>query len=293
MTGCYSTPDAGKIEVVRNGGPFDNHSIRQVICPNSGNTWVGFNSTAHDYPDSTSQRTYKISEDNDADAQPALVRTKDGVNARIPGTYFMKTAFDCSGPGEQLLKDFDDAFVNRPAGQRPWESWKGWLQATVQPIVDKNTREILSEFNCDELVTSCALRNGGNVDTKKGAQNSTNIQAVETRLQEGLRTQLKQQLGHDYFKDITFNMGPVELPEVDGAIAKAQNAFAQVAEVRAQTNKAAQQVQTQKQILRANRLREKGYSACPSCARQDELSKLPSGLNTLVFGSNSPIAIGK
>ena len=36
--------------VVRNGGPFDDKQIRQVVPNGSGNTWVGFFSQAHPYP---------------------------------------------------------------------------------------------------------------------------------------------------------------------------------------------------------------------------------------------------
>jgi len=46
-TGCMATPEGGEVIVVRNGGPFDDKQIRQVVPNGSGNTWVGFFSEAH------------------------------------------------------------------------------------------------------------------------------------------------------------------------------------------------------------------------------------------------------
>lgn len=294
-TGCMSTPESGQIVVVRNGGPFDNKNIRQIVCPGSGNTWTGWSSTNHGYPDSSSQRKYKLDTSEDADAQPALIRTKDGYNAQITGTFFLKTAFDCSAAGKALVKRFDQQFVNRPASERPWENWGGWLNSTVQPIIDANARKIISTVSCRELVSSCALvgNNAEKVDFKADQNNAQNIQRVEKALELGLSQQLKQQLGADYFKDITFNLQSVQLPEVDKEIAQAQAKFAEVASVNAEVAKAKADVEKYRQQRRANYQRQKGYSACASCARQDELKSLPGGITTLVLGQGSPIALGQ
>src|SRR4051812_24708429 len=43
--------DVGHVGVVRNGGPLDNRSIRQILMPGSGVTWAGwFSQRAHEYP---------------------------------------------------------------------------------------------------------------------------------------------------------------------------------------------------------------------------------------------------
>lgn len=294
FAGCMSTPESGQIVVVRNGGPFDNKNIRQVICPGEGNTWIGWASSTHGYPDSSSQRTYKLDNTDDADANPPLVRTKDGVNARITGTFYLKTGFDCTKQGEVLIRKFDQAFVNRPEGQRPWEDWSGWLNSTVQPIIDSNMREIISTFNCRELVSSCALvGNNVQVVNLKDEKNNENIQRVERALQEGLAAQLKSQLREDYFQDITFNLQVVELPEIDEQIAAAQAKFAEVASVRAEVEKEKAQVDKERQKKLANRQKQLGYNACKSCARQDEIGKLPQSLTTLVLGQGSTIAVGQ
>lgn len=295
-TGCMSTPKGGEAGVARNGGMFDNHNIRQIVCPGQGNTNVGWGSDVHYYPDSTSQRTYKLDNAQDADAQPGRYRTKDGYNASISGTYYLKTVFDCSEAGRKALKEFDEAYVNRPDGQRPWEDWSGWLNSTVQPVIDSNMREVIAGFECKQLVSSCALadKNAENINVSELDTNTKSNQAlVEQALQDGLAAQLKNQLGYEYFKDIKFNMQAVDLPEVDQQIAQAQQKFTEVAAVRAEVEKEKAQVDKQVQIKRQNREKQKGYIACPSCARQDELKSLPHGITTLVFGGNAPVSIGR
>src|SRR5690349_11989482 len=54
----FDRTQGGEIAVVRNGGPLDNHKIRQVIEPASSLTWVGMWSTSHKYP--AQQRFYTI-----------------------------------------------------------------------------------------------------------------------------------------------------------------------------------------------------------------------------------------
>lgn len=287
VTGCYDTPDAGTIGVVRNGGPFDNKKIRQIVCPGSGNTWVGWASNTHFYPDSTQQRLYKLDDTKDADSAPVQVQTKDGVRTTIKGTFYFKTRFNCSAEGTQVVKDFDEAFVNRPAGQKPWEDWSGWLNSTIQPVIDSNMRNIVAEFECRQLVTSCNLVQNSTGSTAppptEKVDNKSNIQQIQTRVQDGLVADLEAKLGANYFQDIVFNLQSVELPGVQSAIDEAQREFAKV-------SKAQAAVQTATQKKRANKIKQKGYNACPSCARQDELRSLPRGLQAL--GGNIGLTIG-
>lgn len=292
--GCQTTPNGGEITVIRNGGPFDNHKIRQVVCPGSGNTWTGFSSAEHPYPDATSQRTYKFSNEDGADAKPIEnLRTADGVKLTLSGTFFFKTAFDCSDDGLRLVKEFDNAFVNRPEGERPWENFGSWLNRTWKPILDANARDVVLATPCKEVVSSCALlaRDDTPIDATK-VDNKSNIARIEQAMAEGLKLQLHAKLGDDYFRDITFNMEQPLLPEVDDAIATAQKAFAKVADVRAERLRQVEQVKVEKQKRLVAFQKARGYAQCPSCARQDELAKLPRGIQTLVLGSGAPVAIG-
>lgn len=290
-TGCYSTPDAGKVGVVRNGGPFDNKNIRQIICPGSGNTWIGWSSTAHYYPDSNQQRIYKLDNSDDADSGPVVVQTQDGVRVRISGTFYFKTRFDCSKEGQRLVKEFDEAFVTRPEEQRPWEHWGGWLNSTVLPIVDSNMRDIAAQFECRQLVSSCALVQNTQTGSKTPqplpsldkADTRSNIQIVQGRVAQGLEADLRAKLGEQYFTDIVFNLQPVELPGVQTAIDQAQSAFAAVSKAQARVAQA-------RADARANKIKQRGYSLCPDCADLDKIRSLPRGLSAL--GGNFAIGIG-
>lgn len=306
LTACNG-PEGGEMSVVRNGSLVlpDNTNIRDgdggYMCPGSKSQWNGFGSDLHNYPAADSQRTYKFSDAKDADADPIEnLRTRDGVKVTLSGTFYFKTAFDCTPGGIKLVQAFDQAFVNRPEGQRPWENWSGWLNSTWKPILDANARDVILGFDCKDVISSCALlaREGQEVvvEAVEDVDNQSNIQRIEEAMATGLTSQLQAKLGgkdhNEYFREVTFNMEQPLLPEVDDAIAQAQRAYAKVADVRAERLKQVEQVKVEIQKRKAAAIKAKGYAKCPSCARQDELDKLPDTLSTLVFGDGSPVAIG-
>lgn len=293
-TGCYSTPEGGQIMVIRNGGPFDNHNIRQVVCPGANRTGTGIASTEHAYPASNQQRIYKLDNTKDADAPPITVRTKDGVNAQISGTIYLSTSFDCSVEGKKLVQEFDNQFGTRgfgAEGLHPWENFGVFLNSVVQPVIDSNFREVIAGVECKELVSSCALvqRGGEQISAKEvaGADNKSNVQKVQDAVNAGLKTQLNADLGQNFFKadSIKFNLQSVELPEVDHAIAQAQSAFAEVSKQQAEVLKGEVRVKQAKQERLANQERQKGYNACHVCGDIDKLKALPQNLQ--VLGGNA------
>lgn len=297
--GGYTRPEGGQVIVVRNGGMFDSKDIRQVIPENAGRTWAGFWSEEHPYPASTQQRIYKFDDAKDADAKPVEVPSKDGVRVRLTGTFYINTAFDGTPQGDRLLTQFDTAFGTRKFGsadsdsddaKKPWEDggWSLFLNSVLQPVIDSNIREVIAEFDCKQLVSSCALvQRGGRVRVEevRGENNASNVQQIQDRINENLAQEILAKLGGAYFKNIRFSLGPVELPGVQQAIDTAQSAFAKVSEAQARVEQA-------KQDRLANKEKQKGYNSCPSCARQDELKALPANIQTLVFGSGAPVAIG-
>jgi hypothetical protein len=293
-SGCYSTPEGGEIGVVRNGGPFDDRQIRQVVPNGAGNTWVGLFSSTHYYPASDQQRIYKFDRTDDADAPPVEVPTRDGVRIRITGTFYLNTAFDNTDEGQQLLRAFDTAFGTRAfgaAGLKPWEDPDGWsvfLNSVVQPVIDSNVREIVAEFDCRQLVSSCALvqRGGQQVSAEEvaDANNRSNVTIIQDRINENLSEEIVAKLGKPYFRNIRFSLGPVELPGVQEAIDAAQSAFAEVSRAQARVEQA-------KAEARANEIRQRGYESCPTCARIDAIKSLPSGLTAL--GGEFALGVGR
>jgi hypothetical protein len=285
-TGCMATPEGGEVIVVRNGGPFDDKQIRQVVPNGAGNTWIGFGSEGHPYPASDQQRLYKFDDTPDADAKPVEVPTRDGVRVRLTGTFYINTAFDGTPEGEQLVRRFDTAFGTRAftgaeGAARPWEEggWEIFLNAILQPIIDSNIREVIAEFDCRQLVSSCALvQRGGaaNVDASEvaGANNRSNVTVIQDRINQNLDEEIKAKLGQPYFRNIRFSLGPVELPGVQKAIDQAQSAFAEVSRAQARVAQA-------KADADANRERQRGYNACPACQRIDAIKALPPGITAL------------
>lgn len=296
-TGCYTTPQAGEIGVVRNGGPFDNHNIRQIVDNGSGNTWPGWYSSTHYYPVDTQQRFFKMETcaGNDgrvcrgADAPAVTVPTSDGVEVRIEGTFYLNTVFNNSKQGRTALKSFDTQFATRTFnGRHAYDGTGGWsafLGAIVEPIVANNLREVVAGTGCADLVSSCALvQNSSTAKTLdpqklKSKNNQSNVARIQQAVEAGLSQDLKQTLGRDYFKNIKFNLKVVELPsQIQSAINEAQSAFAEVSKSQAK-------VQQARKDRQANIIRQQGYGRCRSCARQDENRSIPPSIKTYAPGA--------
>lgn len=300
-TGCWETPEGGQVGVVRNGGLFDSKSIRQIIPQGSGNTWAGWASEAHWYPAANQQRVYSFDDDKDADAPPVVVFTKDGVRVRMTGTFYLNTAFGdpqadpvdakCpkkvgGGTGDCLLRAFDTSFGTRSFGsngKKPWEEggFRPFLNAIMKPVIDSNLREVIAEFDCEELVSSCSLvQRGGEKASAKGNDNQSNVTRIQTAVNENLAEEIKNKLGQPYFQQIKFSLGPVvPSDKVQEAIDSAQAEFAKV-------SKAQARVESARRDKEANAIKQQGYNTCRSCARQDELKSLPDALQTYAPGGN-------
>ena len=258
-TGCWDRPEAGKISVVRNGGPLDDRGIREVLPPGEGNSWTGLFSTEHEYPSSTVQRFYTITADPRAGDKLAVdvVRTQsaDGFLVGLEGTFYFTTAFDRSERGQELVQKFDDQFGVRTFpgndGQLwyPWDGDEGWgafLNAIVRPVIDNQIRTAMLRFRCEELISSCALvaAQGETVrlDEDAGAETNANLQRVEEEVVTGVRKELAQTLGEAYLVNIRFELVRPTLPDdIQAAINRAQAAFARISEAKAEAERAEQQ----------------------------------------------------
>lgn len=314
-TGGFSKPGAGDIGVVRNGGPLDNHNIRQIIPNGAGNTWTGLFSGTHFYPVYTQQRFFRMETCGSdpcqgADSVGVTVPTSDGIDVTIEGTVYFQTVFGspvldpsnvkCAravggGVGNCALKSFDTQFGTRTfGGKHPYEGSAGmeaFLAANVEPVVVNDLRATVGTVTCADLVSSCTLvQNQGQQainDVKQRASqgtNQTNIARVEKAVETGLNSDLIDTLGGTrYFQNIRFTLQRVILPgSVQSAINDAQSAFADVSQSQARVASARLDAQ-------ANTLRESGYRACPMCAQIDAIKALPSGLTAL--GSNFAVAV--
>ena len=296
--GGYAKTDGGHVAVVRNGGPFDNNKIRQVIQPASNLTWTGLWSSVHDYP--AQQRFYTISSDpregDRSGVDVVNVPSQDGVDLGIEGTIYFTLNTD-----PKLLRDFDNKYGTRTfrgqdgSVEHPWDGDRGWsdfLDAIVRPVIDNDLREQIGSFRCAELVSSCALvqnSQGLSVEqiAKQGANNGANIAAVQRSINQSLSDDLTSTLGQDFLTNITFRLSRATLPDnVQRAVNDAQAAFAGITQAQAKVAQA-------KAEALANEQREKGYQQCPACAAIDELKAIPPSVTTFAPGSGFAITPAK
>ena len=256
------SPEAGKIGVVRNGGPIDKKDVREIIRPGSGLSFVGLYSTTHYYP--ANQRNYIVTGDpkrgDRSGAQVFRTPTRDSVNVGVEGQVLFTV-----NTNEKTIRRLDDRYGTRTnpiAGssdrKHPWEGDDGWsafLDSWFRPTLDNALREEIAQFNCAELNASCALvRSVGDSKADKNATN-VNFVRIQTALEKSLQADLDRTLGGHFFVIQKVNLVGITLPEsiadaVDVATAekarvageryKAQQAKykAQAALVQARANKA-------------------------------------------------------
>ncbi|MEJ3747242.1 SPFH domain-containing protein [Actinomycetes bacterium KLBMP 9797] len=294
----FDKTTAGDVGVVRNGGWFDNNRIRQVVEPASGLTWTGLWSDMHKYP--AQQRFYTMTADPERGGRPGIdlahTPSSDGVDMGIEATIYFTLNIE-----PDVIKSFDDKFGTRQFRgsddqlRYPWDGVDGWntfFDAVVRPIIDNDLRIQISNFRCAELLSSCALvqnqaggtPNPANVSAN-GQQNNTNIARVQQAINESLPVDLRNNLGGDFFQNIRFNLARVTLPTaVQEAVNKAQAAFATVSEAQAKVLQAQAEAD-------ANKKRQEGYNACPSCAQIDMIRALPPGVTTYAPGAGTTVPI--
>ena len=293
----FDKTSGGEVAVVRNGGPFDDHKVRQVIDPASSLTWRGFWSSSHKYP--AQQRFYTITSSAKGGDRPGVdvvhTPTSDGVDVGIEGTLYFTLNLD-----HKTLGQFDNKFGTRKfrgldgLARNAYDGDDGWsafLDQIVRPVIDNDLRQQINSFGCAELVSSCALvQNRGSqqkVSANGGKSNNGNIAQVQQSINTSLEQDLKQTLGGDYLVNIRFNLVRITLPvEVQDAVDKAQAAFAQVTQAQAR-------VQSARADAQANRERQRGYRDCPACAQIDTLKAIPGNVTTFAPGAGFSVTPGR
>jgi len=291
----FDRTQGGEVAVIRNGGPLDNHKIRQVIEPASALTWTGMWSSSHKYP--AQQRFYTITSNRQGGDRSGVdvenVPTADGVEVGVEGTVYFTLNTD-----EAKLKDFDDKYGTRQyrgldgVMRHPYgddEGWSSFLVQIVRPVISNDLREEIGSFRCSELQASCALvQNAGGTTAPKpptggGTPSNFNIAKIQNAINTSLAKDLQDTLGGEYIIGVKFNLAKITLPtEVQAAINKAQAAFAAVTEAQAR-------VASAKADADANAQRQRGYQACPACASIDTLKAIPPTVTTFAPGSGFAI----
>jgi SPFH domain / Band 7 family len=284
----------GYVGVVRNGGPLDNRTIRQVLLPGQRLTWIGlFSSAPHEYPAANVNRTYTLTSAPARGGQSGVdvltVPTKDGVQVGVDATVFMHFVGQSDIP---LLERFDVSVGSRTFlthdGRRlyPYQGDDGFnamLDAVFRPVLDFDVRKEIGHFECAELVASCSLVSQG-----AGARPVplANADDIARRISTALERDLDRTIGHPYFRDIRVRIARVVLPApVQTAIDHAQAQFASVNAARAELQQARYQA-------KKNRLLGATYNNSPALAAIDELKAIPKGSTVIVSaGGRSPTVL--
>ena len=284
----------GYVGVVRNGGPLDQRTIRQVLLPGQRLTWIGlFSEAPHQYPAATVNRTYTVTSDPRRGSRPGTdvltVPSQDGVQLGVEATVFMHFVGESNLP---VLERFDVSYGSRRfpgSGGRMLYPWQGddgfyaWLDALFRPVLDYDIRKEIGRFQCAELVASCALLSRGAGLRHVPLANSEDI---AKRISTTLEGDLTRTIGQRYFNDIRVRIARIVLPaQVQAAIDSAQAQFASVNSARAQLRQA-------QYTARRNRLLGEAYNRSPALATIDALKAIPKGSTVIVStGDKSPTVL--
>jgi regulator of protease activity HflC (stomatin/prohibitin superfamily) len=290
----FDRTQGGEVAVIRNGGLLDNRKVRQVLMPASSMTWTGMWSQSHKYP--AQQRFYTITSEKGRGEKTGVdvehVPTADGVEVGVEGTVYFTLNTNVA-----MLTDFDNKYGTRqyrgldgemrhPYGDD--EGWSSFLDQIVRPVISNALREEIGSFRCAELQASCALvQNAGSGAAGKpvagGGQSNFNIAKIQGSINTSLAKDLQDTLGGEYIVGVKFNLAKITLPtEVQGAINRAQAAFAAVTEAQAR-------VASAKADADANAQRQRGYQLCPACATIDTLKAIPPTITTFAPGTGFAI----
>jgi hypothetical protein len=292
---------AGTVGVVRNGGPIDKRTIRQVIMPGQGLTYIGmFSQPKHVYPAAHVTLKYTVTSAATRRPRPAtdtiVLPTEDGVQVGIDGAVFLRFVGDSNIP---RLEQFDKSFGTRrfPTSSNrqayPWQSdaaFDAMLDSLFGPVLENDLRKEIGNFPCASLVSSCALvHSGAEGPPDPGTGTPTaSIAGIEQRIEASLERDLATALGEPYFLDIRFRVGRVTLPaNVQDAVDEAQTQFTEVNTARAGLEQA-------KYEAKSKRLLGDQYNRSTGLTTIDALKALPSGANVIIStgGSTPPLILG-
>jgi regulator of protease activity HflC (stomatin/prohibitin superfamily) len=289
----FTKADGGHVVVIRNGGLFDDNSIRQVIQPNSSLTSTGLFSKEHPYP--STQRNFKVSGQEDADSNEVInVPTKDGVLVGVEGTFY----FDVNFTDQAVMAAFDDKYGTRtypgPDGLiNAWdgdEGWSAFLNFTLGNLVQNVLRQEIGDVECADLVASCSLAANSSAQAAAAAVIDPNangnqtINGVQAAVNDAFSRDVNDVLGVEILVNPRFVLSKIQLPQnVQDAINQAQAAFAGVTESQAALQRA-------EIDAKADAARQAGYNSCPTCAQIDIMQALPEGLTTYAPGTGFTVS---
>lgn len=292
--------DGGTVIVVRNGGPLDDTSVRDVVQPNSSITWQGWHSEEHQYP--ASQRFFRVGPEGTADSQEVInVPTRDGVSIGVSGTWYFELNTD-----KDVLTNFDNQFGTRtydvgggdrlPLWDEDPRGWSAFLDSTFSTTALNSSRQALGGRACADIIPSCILVQGETVkpdvsadELAAAATTSTNqLVAIQSEMGTTFTTEANEILGKDVIKNVQFSLSSFTLPgELQNSItASLQTRTDSKAKIAAaEATKAQAQAEAEANVTRQN-----GYNACPVCGEIELRKSIPGGITVWAPGGDLAVA---
>lgn len=279
----YKGTDPGDICVVKEGGPFDGRSIKEVRQGGEGPKFIGPFNKQHCFP--ATERFYTISSNADESdsgvVDEVIVPTLDAVNLSIEGQASFTLNTDPA-----VIKQFYLKYgVRNYDGKKPYEGdegWKKFLKFRFRPILDNALREAVGGFNCVQLNNTCQyVQNaekavGGNV---KAVDTRQNLKTAQDQIEKNLNEVLNSTFGGKYFENIRFRMrAPKFDPKVQEQITAAQAKRTEVATTKLEAQRVVQEAigrrKVAEQDARAIRIKANSYRSNKAQADIDRLKAL-------------------
>lgn len=280
----FARQEVGYVGVVRNGGPLDSRTIRQILQPGQSLTWIGmFSAPPHEYPAANVSRTYTVTADakraNRLAVDVVTVPTRDGVQVGVEATVFVRFVGE---KDPRVLTRFDVSYGSRrfatPSGVLlyPWQGDRGfyaWMDTVFRPVLDYNLREEIGLFQCAQLVASCALVSRGATDHRVRLADS---QSIAKRISTALEEDLTRTLGAPYLWNIRMRIARITLPKgVQAAVDDVQAKYAAV-------NASEAELKAARYTAERNRLLGAAYNKSPALATIDAMRAIPKGSTVLL-----------
>lgn len=273
--------DGGHVAVVRNGGPFDNNKIKDVVPAASSRHYEGMYSSTHLYPASQRYYTIAASGGDRSGVDVFTSSTSDGVQVGIEGSVQFTFNTD-----KKVLSLFDDNYGTRsfpspdstpdhPLSYHVWDGDKGlaaFLDSVFRrQVLDNALRIEIQGTKCTDLIPSCVYVNtpastpdgATPTPTVNGSQANANLASIQTRIKDELQKDLDATLhsppGDHYINIESFTISKPSLSP--GVQSKIDDANSAKVEVQRQTFIANQRVAAADGEQRANEAKAKGIKA--------------------------------
>lgn len=279
----FKGTDPGDICIVKEGGPLDGRSIKDVRQGGEGPKFIGPFNKQHCFP--ATIRFYTISanakESDSGSVDKVIVPTQDAVNVNIEGQALFRLNTD-----PELIKQFYLKYGIRDYdGKKPYDGtdgWKNFLKYQFLPILENSLREAVGGFNCVELNNTCQYvidadkAVGGEIKTINTRQN---MNKAQTEIEKSLKATLSSTLGGEYFENERFRLRGIKFEEaVQTQITAAQAKRTEVATAKLEAQRSVEEAIGRRKVAdedaQAIRIKANSYRRNKAQADIDRLKAL-------------------